>query len=98
MSTRAGAQRSKKSTGETQAVTLRVPKDAYEAMRTFAFATNCSVNDLAVRAIYSFLATEGRHEQVDAILKKATIQYRVALDKLAGPPRSENGTDSVPDG
>jgi NRPS condensation-like uncharacterized protein len=72
------------SKAEIQVVTLRVPKDVYEAMRTHAFATNTTINDMATRALYNYLIDEGRDEQVDAFLEKAREQYRGALDKLAG--------------
>lgn len=65
-------------------MTLRVPREVYEAMKTFAFATDASINDVALKAIHTFLASEGHEEQVAALLKKAQSQYRVALDKLAG--------------
>jgi hypothetical protein len=78
----------KSSTGpgkaDTQAVTLRVPRDVYEAMRTHAFATDTTINEMATRAIYNYLIEDGREQEVDAFLEKARKQYRGALDKLAG--------------
>lgn len=84
----AGGQR-RKGVGEqaqsraAQAVTLRVPEEVYEAMRTFSFATQTTINDMVLRAVVDFLAQKGRDEEVGALLKKAQDQYRVALDKLA---------------
>jgi len=66
-----------------QAVTVRMSKDEYEALRTFAFVTDSSINEVARRALREFLVTQGRGEEFDALLKKARTQYRVALDKLA---------------
>ncbi|MFP5353364.1 MAG: DNA-binding protein [Actinomycetota bacterium] len=68
---------------EVQVVTLRIPKEVYEAMRTYAFATNTSINDVGLRSVQSFLAGEGRSQQVTAFLDRASTQWRVALDKLA---------------
>ncbi|HEY7874385.1 MAG TPA: hypothetical protein VIG64_04605 [Actinomycetota bacterium] len=66
----------------TQAVTLRVSRDVYEAMRTHAFATNTTINDIATRALYNYLIDEGREKEIDAFLDRARKQYRDALDKL----------------
>ncbi|CAN5116571.1 hypothetical protein BH20ACT24_BH20ACT24_20930 [soil metagenome] len=67
---------------EIQAVTLRVPKEVHEALRTLSFATGTSINDLALRALGDFLAEKGHREAVKSFLGKAQEQYRVALDKL----------------
>lgn len=53
-------------------------------MKTFSFATDTSINDVALRAIHTFLTSEGREEEVVALLDQARGKYRVALDKLAG--------------
>lgn len=68
---------------EIQALTLRLPVDVYEAMKTYSFATQTSLNEVALRAIRDFLANDGHREEVSAFLDKARDQYRVALDKLA---------------
>lgn len=68
---------------ESQAVTVRLSQDEYEALRTFAFVTGASINEVARRALREFLVAQGRGEEFDALLKKARTQYRVALDKLA---------------
>lgn len=66
-----------------QQLNVRVPKDVYDALRTYAYATDSTINDAVLRAIVDFLAARGRQEEVDAFLKGARKQYRVALDKLA---------------
>lgn len=68
---------------KSQAVTVRLSKDEYEALRTFAFVTETSINEVARRALREFLVTQGRRDEFDSLLKKARTQYRVALDKLA---------------
>ena len=68
---------------ELQQLNVRVPKDVFQALRTFAYATDSTINEAVVRALVDFLAVRGRQEEVDAFLKGARRQYRVALDKLA---------------
>lgn len=68
---------------DSQAVTVRLSIDEYEALRTFAFVTESSINEIARRALREFLVAQGRREEFDALLKKARTQYRVALGKLA---------------
>ncbi len=67
---------------ELQQLNVRVPKDVFQALRTFAYATDSTINEAVVRLV-DFLAARGRQEEVDAFLKGARRQYRVALDKLA---------------
>ena len=66
-----------------QQLNVRVPKDVYDALRTYAYATDSSINEVVLRALADFLASQGRQEEVDSFLKGARKQYRVALDKLA---------------
>jgi uncharacterized protein (DUF1778 family) len=68
---------------DVQQLNVRVPKDVYDALRTYAYATDSTINDAVLRAVVDFLAARGRQEEVDAFLKGARRQYRVALDKLA---------------
>lgn len=68
---------------DLQQLNVRVPKDVYDALRTSAYATDSTINEAVLRAIVDFLAARGRQEEVDAFLKGARKQYRVALDKLA---------------
>jgi hypothetical protein len=69
---------------ETQAMTLRIPREEYEALRTFCFVTHAaSVNDVVLRAIRDLLATKGRAEEIEALLKRTTERYQIALEKLA---------------
>ena len=68
---------------EAQTLTIRVPKDVHEALRTTAFATDTSINDLVLRAIRDFLGNEAHRRKVEGFLRKAQGQYRVALDKLS---------------
>lgn len=67
---------------ETQVVTVRMPKSEHEALKIFAFHSGTSINEVMLRAMRNFLATEGRSEEFNALLQKARSQYRVALDNL----------------
>lgn len=69
---------------ETQAMTIRLPLDVYEALRAYAHVTHTSQNELVVRALAEFLATTGRQEEFDMLLEQTRDRYRGALDKLAG--------------
>jgi hypothetical protein len=69
---------------DTQAISLRMPKDLYEALRTFAFVTNApSMNEVVLRALRDLLSKQGRAEEIEALLKRTTERYQVALEKLA---------------
>ena len=64
------------------AMTVRLPAEVHEALRTVAFAGGGSLNDVVLRAVGDFLAGKGRREAVDAMATRVREQYRVALDKL----------------
>jgi len=68
---------------EVQVLTIRVPKDVHEAVRTLAFATDASINDIALKAMRDYLANSGHRKAVEGLGAKVIEQYRVALDKLA---------------
>lgn len=66
-----------------QVVTVRLPIDEYEMLRTFAFVTKAKINEVVRKAVLSFLAQEGRQEEIDAIIDRVRQSRRQALDKLA---------------
>ncbi|MFN2491149.1 MAG: DNA-binding protein [Actinomycetota bacterium] len=68
---------------DTHTLTVRMPREVYEVLRTYAFATDQKMNEAVVTAVSRYLAAEGRREEVGAFLQKARQEYRVALDKLA---------------
>lgn len=73
----------KKETRETQMLTVRVPRELHDGLRTLAFATETSINELVVRAIANFMAADAHDEAVDAFLRRSQTKWRVALDKLS---------------
>ena len=73
-----------KETKDTIQVTVRLPRQEYEALRTYTFLTNASQQDVLARALREFLTAHGsRGEEFDALFDRAREQYAVALDKLA---------------
>jgi hypothetical protein len=68
---------------ESQMLTVRVPKDVHDALRTLSFATGMSLNDIVLRSIGDYLGSQGHREAVEGFLRRARERYRVALDKLA---------------
>lgn len=68
---------------ETTSLTVRVPAEMAEALRTYAFVTNASVNEVVKRAITDLLQTHARADMVEAAFQATLTQHAVALDKLA---------------
>lgn len=77
------ASRAEASESGTQQVTVRVPRDVHDALRTLSLASGRRINDLVLCSIRDYLGSEGHREAVDGFLTRAREQYRVALDKLA---------------
>lgn len=67
----------------TRQLNVRVPTDLYDALRTYAYATDTTINDAVGRALVDFLSTKGRHDEISSFLQRARNQYRTTLDKLA---------------
>ena len=66
-----------------EVLTLRLPGDVLEALRTYAFFTRRSMNEVVNGLVMDFLAGPGRLELTEAISERARSDYRIALDKLA---------------
>lgn len=67
---------------EQTALTVRLPSEMAEALRTYAFATDSSINDTIKHAVADYLQQHGRTEMVQAAFEKTLQQHSVALDKL----------------
>ena len=65
-----------------QAITLRVPKDLYETMKSVAYATETSLNEFAVRGLAEYVAQEEHLKALDSLSRRIQEQARVGLDKL----------------
>jgi hypothetical protein len=68
---------------ETKQLPLRLPKPTYDALKTTAFFTERSMNDIVTVALQQYLDTEGRAALLAASVQKARTRYRDVLDKLA---------------
>lgn len=68
---------------EVQQLTLRVPREVHEALKTLSIATGAPVNEIVQAALRDYLAGEGHRQAVEAFFAEARESYRVALDKLA---------------
>lgn len=72
----------KKTQQEARQVLVRMPDDEHEALRTYAFVTDRTVNDVVRHAVREFITGEGRREEIDAIVQRIRKARRGALDKL----------------
>jgi len=70
-------------TNQTTSLTVRLPADMAEALRTYAFVTNTSGNDVVKQAVAEFLQTHARTDMVRAAFQQTLKDHEVALDKLA---------------
>lgn len=65
-----------------QALTLRLPPELHEQLRTLSFLTRRSINDLATEAFAEWMESSGRELLVNAAGQHGQDRHRVALDKL----------------
>lgn len=66
----------------TTALTVRLPEEMAEALRTYAFLNDTSVNDTVKRAVADYLQQHGRTEMMRAAFEQVLSDHAVALDKL----------------
>ena len=64
-------------------LTVRLPMELHEELRTYKLFTNKSINDVVVGLIQDFLVGPGREEIARGMTARAKSMYGVALDKLA---------------
>jgi predicted DNA-binding protein len=69
-------------TTKNQALTLRLPPELHEQLRTLSFLTRRSINDLASSALSRWMETSGHDLMVEAATRHGQERHRVALDKL----------------
>ena len=73
---------------ETQAatqrgvLTVRLPAELHEGLRTYKLYANRPINDVVVELIRDFLDGPGREEIARGMTERARSMYGVALDKL----------------
>jgi hypothetical protein len=68
---------------ERGVLTIRLPAELHEELRTYKFFTGRSINEVAVELIRDFLDGPGREEIARGMTERARTMYNVALDKLA---------------
>jgi hypothetical protein len=64
------------------ALTVRMDSGLHDAIKSFATATESSVNSVVQRACADFVAGPGRREEVEAFFHRALAQFGSAVDKL----------------
>ena len=67
---------------DRQVLTIRVPPELHERLRTYKFFTRKSINEVAVQLLTEYLDGPGADEIVAASTERAQSDYAVALDKL----------------
>ena len=68
---------------ERNVLTVRLPAELHDELRTYKFFTGRSINDVAVELIRDFLNGQGREEIARGMTARTREMYGVALDKLA---------------
>jgi predicted HicB family RNase H-like nuclease len=68
---------------EINAMSVRMPQEVHEGLRTFSQLCGKSMNDIAVQALREYLTVHGRDVEVDRLMHEALDRHRVTLDKLA---------------
>jgi len=64
------------------AMTVRMDAGLHDAIKSFATATETSVNSVVQRACADFVASPGRRETVETFFHRAMAQFGTAVDKL----------------
>lgn len=63
-------------------VTVRMSREEHDAFKIFSFHSGISINEVMLRAMRNFLATEGKSKEFDEVLRTTRTRYRSALDKF----------------
>jgi hypothetical protein len=66
-----------------KALTVRVDHDLARRLAVHRALTGESTNQLVIRLVESYLASDGARAMTNAAFTQIDEQYRVALDKLA---------------
>jgi hypothetical protein len=67
---------------ERQVLTLRLPPELHEQLRTHAFLTRRPINQTLTEVVTKWMEGPGRDEMVRASTARGREIHRVALDKL----------------
>jgi hypothetical protein len=75
---------SQDTTQKTVGLTLRLPAELADALKNYAFVTDCSGNEVIKRALIEYLKVHGREDLMRSAFDRVVEQHGKALDKLAG--------------
>ena len=64
-------------------LTLRLPAELADALKNYAFVTDCSGNEVIKRALIEYLKVHGREDLMRSAFDRVVEQHGKALDKLA---------------
>ncbi|MGH3505004.1 MAG: hypothetical protein ACRDQA_29540 [Nocardioidaceae bacterium] len=67
-----------------QALTLRLPPELHDELRTYAFLTGNSINETITDVLANWIDNAGKDEMVRAATTRGHKSHRNALDKLRG--------------
>lgn len=67
---------------EKKVVMVRMSPEEHDALKTFSFHSGISINEVMLRAMRQYLATQGTSQEFDELLKKSRGRYRSALEKM----------------
>lgn len=67
---------------QTTGLTVRLPSDMAEVLRTYSFVAKTSVNDIIKAAVADYLHRNVQTEMVKSAFEHVLEQHEVALDKL----------------
>lgn len=65
---------------------VRMPAEDHAALRSLAFLSGRSMNDIVCSVLHEYLKNEGREQLVDSSIRAGQESMRVLLDKLADGP------------
>lgn len=67
---------------EKKVVMVRMSPEEHEVLKIFSFHARISINEVMLRAMKQYLATQGTSQEFDELLKKSRGRYRSALEKM----------------
>lgn len=66
----------------TTGLTVRLPVELADALKTYAFITETSGNEVIKRALIEYLKVHGRQDAMRSALERVIEQHSLALEKL----------------
>ena len=66
----------------TTAMTIRLPVELHEQLRTYSFFSRRAINEIATQLLDDWMATKGREELVQLIAQQGMREHHATLEKL----------------